>query len=126
VTTVGRRAVDGSFADFLAALAEPEFDGSRAEPSVGWTTRDGRVLHLAWSQAFTVNGRPAGLGPGGRLEETPHLSNPACHQQFGAPRLEVEWKGEQLVIDYEAGRRLHPESTVTPSLDAPGGSHHGR
>jgi hypothetical protein len=126
VTTVGRRAVDGSFADFVAALTEPDFAASRSEPAIGWTTRDGRVLHLAWSEAFTVDGRPAGLGPDGVVTEPPHLSNPACHQEFGAPRLEVEWKGEQLVLDYEAGRRVLPESSVMASLDAVGRPDHGR
>jgi hypothetical protein len=126
VATVGRRETDGSFADFVAALGDPLFDGSRSEPSVGWTARDGRVLHLSWSQAFTVDGRPAALGPDGGVEEPPHLSNPACRQEFGAARLEVDWKGEQLVLDYEAGRRIHPDSSVTTSLDEAWEPRHGR
>lgn len=126
VATIGRRAVDGPFADFVAALSEPVFDGNKADPSVGWTARDGRVLHVAWSQAFTVDGHPAGLGPDGRPEDPPHLANPACRQEFGATRLEVEWQGEQLVIDYQAGRRLNPDSGVTASLHAAGRPSRGR
>lgn len=126
VTTVGRRAVDGSFDDFVGALTEPEFGGSKADPSVGWTARDGRALHVAWSQAFTVDGRPAGLGLDGRPENRPHLANPACRQEFGAAGLEVEWEGEKLVIDYAAGRRVEPRSGIAASLSSDGGQRHGR
>ncbi|NYG08654.1 hypothetical protein BJ986_003141 [Phycicoccus badiiscoriae] len=126
VATVGRRAVDGPFADFVAALSEPTFDGSRDEPAVGWTARDGRVLHVAWSQPFTVDGRPSALGPDGRLETPPHLANPACRQEFGAASLEVEWEGEKLLIDYQQGRRLEPASGVAASLREAGGQRDGR
>jgi hypothetical protein len=126
VATVGRRAADGSFADFVAALSEPAFGGTDADPSVGWTARDGRALHVAWSQAFTIDGRAAGVGSEGRIEDPPHLANPACRQEFGAARLEVEWEGEQLVIDYRNGRRLTPASGVVAPLQAAGGPRHGR
>jgi len=116
VATVGRRAVDGSFEDFVAALNEPVFGGSLREPAVTWRARDGRVLDLAWSQPFTVDGSPAGLGPDGRPETPPHLDNPACRQEFGAGRLEIEWAGEQLIIDNISGRRLVPDSGVPLAL----------
>jgi hypothetical protein len=116
VATVGRRAVDGSFEDFVAALNEPVFGGSLREPAVTWRARDGRVLDLAWSQPFTVDGSPAGLGPDGRPETPPHLDNPACRQEFGAGRLEIEWAGEQLIIDNIIGRRLVPDSGVPLAL----------
>lgn len=126
VATVGRRAVDGTFADFVTALTEPVFDGSTADPAVRWTTRDGRTLHVAWSQAFTVDGRPTDIGTDGRAERPPHLANPACLQEFGAAGLEVEWQGEKLLIDYVAGRRLEPASGVTAAPPADGGHRHGR
>ncbi|MEZ2391224.1 hypothetical protein AB6813_17090 [bacterium RCC_150] len=116
VATVGRRTADGSFKDFVEGLAEPLFGGSLHEPSVTWRARDGRVLGLAWSQAFTVDERPAGLGPDGLLEIPPHLDNPACRQEFDADRLEVAWAGEQLIIDNMSGRRLVPDSGVPLAL----------
>jgi hypothetical protein len=124
VATVGRRAVDSSFADFVAALAEPVFGGSPAQPSVSWTARDGRVLALSWSAAFTVDGRPPALDADGRLEDAPHLHNPACRQEFGADGLEVAWAGERLVLDYRAGRRVSPASGVGAS-EAVGVGHGG-
>ena len=123
VATVGRRAVDDSFADFIAALTEPVFGGDRSDPSVTWTARDGRALGLAWSEPFTVDGRPVDLGPDGLLEDPPHLDNPACRQAFGAERLEVAWAGERLVIDYRTGGRVHPASGVTAPAAVIGAGH---
>jgi hypothetical protein len=127
VATVGRRAVDGTFADFLTSLSEPVFDAfNPTEPSVRWTARDGRDLQLGWSQAFTIDGQPAGLGPDGRPEQPPHLESPACRQEFGADRLEVRWHGENLVIDYRAGRRLQPDSGIPTRLEPVKEPSHGR
>jgi hypothetical protein len=126
VATVGRRAVDGSFADFVAALRDPVFDSSRRNPTVTWTSRDGRTLQLGWDTAFVVDGRDTSLGVDGTPEDPPHLDNPACRQVLGADRLEVEWEGERLVIDYDRGRRTHPESGVEASLLDTRGAGHGR
>jgi hypothetical protein len=108
VATVGRRAVDGDFADFVAALTEPDF----GPDSVAWTARDGRRLHLTWSGPFTVDGHPAGVDPTGRPEDPPHLDNPACRTGFTDDQLVAEWSGHRLVLDLRAGRRLEPDSGV--------------
>ncbi|MFC7597670.1 hypothetical protein ACFQU3_20320 [Terrabacter sp. GCM10028922] len=126
VATVGRRAVDGAFPEFVAALCEPAFGGSRRNPAVTWTTRDGRALALGWGTAFTVDGRDTSLGADGNPEDPPHLSNPACRQELGADLLEVDWEGERLVIDYGRGRRTQPESGVEATAVYAGGSGHGR
>ena len=105
---------DGSFDDFVAALAEPEFGGTPAEPSVRWTARDGRVLDLGWVGAFTVDGTVPGTSPDGSVDDPLHLDNPATKQAFGAETLKVEWMGERLVLDYRCGRRLHPSGIGAP------------
>jgi hypothetical protein len=125
VATIGRRAVDGTFAEFVAGLREPTFGGTLIDPAVDWTARDGRHLRLSWSGAFTVDGRPAGFDSEGRVHEPPHLENPACRQEFGDERLEVGWGGEKLVIDYVTGRRISPESGVSQALQAAGASRGG-
>ncbi|ONI88594.1 hypothetical protein ALI144C_06030 [Actinosynnema sp. ALI-1.44] len=71
VCVVGRRAVDGSFAEFIGGLDEPEFEPDGV---------DYRGLSLRWTGPFTVDGRPAGLG-----EEPLHLDNPLCRMPFGTP-----------------------------------------
>jgi hypothetical protein len=114
VATIGRAATDGSFDDFVTALAEPEFGGTRAEPAVRWTARDGRVLNLGWAGAFTVDDTVPGTRPDGSVSETLHLDNPATKQAFGAETLEVQWMGERLVLDYRGGRRIHPTGIGTP------------
>jgi hypothetical protein len=126
VATVARRATGGSFDDFVASLSEPEFGTDPSEPSVAWTTPDGRTLALAWSGAFTVDGRATGVGVDGRLEGAPHLDNPAVHQAVGADRLVAEWSGQRLVIDYRAGRRTEPPSSLSPPRPSSDGGRGGR
>ncbi|MFK0107059.1 hypothetical protein [Streptomyces sp. NPDC091217] len=117
VATVGRRTVDGSFAEFTDTLAVPDFGRDRhGDPRVGWTARDGRRLHLTWGGAFTVDGALPDPEPG-----PPHLDNPACRQEFGAGELRASWSGAELVIDLAAGRRVVPAGSV-PSTGAEGGS----
>lgn len=110
VAIVGGRSADGSFADFLASLRAPEF----GPISVAWVTREGRSLALSWDGPFSVDGRPADLGPDGLPETPPHLDNPACRQEFGADRLEAAYGGERLVLDLVRGVRLEPPSGVPP------------
>lgn len=98
---------------FVQSLTEPDFRAHRTgDPQVRWTTRDGRELHLAWDSPFTVDGSPIDLGPDGKPATPPHLDNPACHVEFGAPRLEAHWSGQTLVLDLRNGRRLQPPSDV--------------
>lgn len=105
VSTVGRAATDGSFDDFVSALAEPTF----THDSVSWHARDGRTLALSWPGAFTVNGSAAI----DLATESPHLDNPAVHLPFNADQLEATWRGHKLVLDLEHGRRIEPASAVT-------------
>jgi hypothetical protein len=114
VATIGDRASDGSFADFVAALAPPEFTTNPSgEPHVRWTARDGRVLELGWDGPFLIDGRPADLTADGTPETPPHLDNPACRQEFGAERLIADHGGERLELDLVRGARVHPASGVT-------------
>jgi hypothetical protein len=108
VATVGRRADDGSFEAFVAALTDPEFGD--ADPLVRWTARDGRVLELGWSGPFLVDGAVVGLGADGRPEEPPFLDNPAVRVPRRADVLEAAWAGHRLVLDLATGRRLEPRS----------------
>jgi hypothetical protein len=114
VATVSDRATDGSFADFVAALAPPEFTANPSGgPRVRWTARDGRVLELGWDGPFLIDGRPADLAADGTPETPPHLDNPACRQEFGAERLLADHGGERLELDLVRGARVHPASGMT-------------
>lgn len=108
VATVGRRAVDGDFADFVDALADPVVEAGR----VLWANRAGDELALTLDGPFTVNGVPVDLDAQGRPERPPHLANPACTAAFGDPLLTAEWSGERLVLDLAEGRRIEPASGV--------------
>jgi len=109
---VGRRVEHGPFAEFVAGLAEPEFDdgATPGEPSVALRALDGRRLELAWTGPFLVDGLPGGLDADGRPEDPPHLDNPAVRVATGGDRLDATWRGHRLVLDLIAGRRLEPGS----------------
>ncbi|MEJ3653572.1 hypothetical protein WEH80_11365 [Actinomycetes bacterium KLBMP 9759] len=108
VATVGRRAVDGSFADFVDALPEPVFDGDRVAVNTGR-----HHLELGWTGPFLVDGAAAGLDADGRPEQTPHLDNPAVRVPLGAATLEATWGGQRMVLDLAAGRRVEPATALT-------------
>ncbi|MFF4897821.1 hypothetical protein [Streptomyces sp. NPDC001068] len=111
VATVGRRATDGSFADFTRSLAAPGFGRDRhGDPEVSWTARDGRRLHLSWSGAFTVDGALPDPDPA-----PPHLDSPACRQEFGARELRAALRDAELVLDLDTGRRVTPASGIPPT-----------
>ncbi|MGH3646082.1 MAG: hypothetical protein ACRDTM_02735 [Micromonosporaceae bacterium] len=101
VAAVGRRATDGSFDRFGAALGMPSF----GPDAVSYRTRHGTALVLTWDGPFTVDGRPADLDDAGLPETPPHLDNPACRVEFGADKLEASYDGERLVLDLAAGAR---------------------
>jgi hypothetical protein len=111
VVTIGGATSDGSFAEFVAALHGPDF-GPPGEARVRWQTRDGTVLALDFYGAFEVNGGSPDLAADGTPMSTPHLANPAVALDFGAARMEVEHRGERLVLDLKAGRRLEPPSAL--------------
>lgn len=115
VCTVGRRATDGPFADFVAALGEPEW----AAGSVSYRTRHGTLLALDWDGPFTVDGRAvdlaglvdpvdpvdrAGLdaGPGGAW----HIDNPLCRVREGDTEMTIRVGDRTHVIDLRHGRKV--------------------
>lgn len=105
VATVGSRAEDGSFEDFVRALAEPTFAAPEEGVGVTWIARDGRRLALVGNRSFTVDGVAVDLGPDGRPETDVHLDNPAVSMRFGDDVLEAEYRGHRLVLDIDGARR---------------------
>jgi hypothetical protein len=89
VCVVGDAPRDGTFAEFVAALGEPEFGPG----SVRYRTRHGADLSLAWTGPFTVDGQPADVG-------SMHLDNPLVRVPLGAERLDLDGH----VVDLRTGR----------------------
>lgn len=118
VATVGRAATDGSFATFVAGLAEPAFSVDAAgEPTVAWCCRDDRRLALGWNEPFLVDGALVEDSNSDDAGTTLHLDNPACRNEFGADELHAEWAGHRLELNLGAGRRLVPPSGITGEAD---------
>jgi len=63
---------------------------------------------MTWDGPFLVDGRSPDLDSAGRPETPPHLHNPAVRLEFGAERMQVAWRGDELVLDLVKGRRLAP------------------
>ncbi|MFG3690321.1 hypothetical protein [Micromonospora sp. NPDC047740] len=102
VCVVGRRATDGSFQQFLASLATPQFDTGR----VRFTPPRGPALDLAWTGPFTVAGRPADLDADDQPEAWPQIDNPACLLHHGEEEMVIAIDGTEHRIDLRRGRPL--------------------
>lgn len=98
IATVGRRAVDGDFSTWLERLAAGRIEWNplgEHDRGVRWQV-DGRPsLELTFDGPFLVDGVPAGFVDG-RIEEEPHLENPAVTLRFGEADASVEWAGQSL------------------------------
>jgi hypothetical protein len=115
VCTVGRRATHGSFEEFVASLAAPEFGDDR----VRYAPSGGPALELAWSGPFTVDGRPVDLDADGRPSTGVQIDNPACRLRHGDPKMVIAIDGEEHVIDLLRGRPL-PSTRPEPTTAEPG------
>lgn len=102
VCTIGRRATDGTFGDFVAALGSPEWSGL----AVAYRTRHGSALALDWDGPFTVDGRPADLDADGRVTTSCHVDNPLCRVRAGDPEMTIAIGGLTHVIDLRRGRKV--------------------
>ena len=98
IATVGRAAVDGDFVAWVERLVAGciEWNPLGAhDTGVRWQAEGRPSLDLTFEGPFLVDGMPAGFDDG-RIEEEPHLANPAVMLRFGEPEAVVEWAGESL------------------------------
>lgn len=118
IATVGRRVVDGGFAAWTERLTAGSIEwdpqGPR-DPGVRWEANDGSSLELTFDGPFLIDGLPAGFDDG-RIEEEPHLDNPAVTLRFGQPEATVTWAGESLLLPIAAAVNAAKEVAA----------HHGR
>lgn len=113
VVTVGSARQHGALADFISRLEEPDFGhDEHGEPWVRWRSLHGELVEMGWTTPLLVDGADQDLDPDGRIEEPPHLANPAVTVAFGEAVLRASWAGESLELDLEKGRRLVPASGV--------------
>lgn len=90
---LGRAALDGSFADFQARVrALPvQFES----PAVRWTTLRSDALAWGWHGPLTVNGRPAELGHGLRVD------NPYATLAAGAAQMDIVHGGQGVRLNFD-------------------------
>jgi hypothetical protein len=94
---LGRRAVDGSFEDFVAAVTGAELEVRGLEityqaPGIGEVTFD-------WDGPLRVDGREIPLGGYARWD------NPYTQAEFGTGQFVIEHSGRRLELDFERGTR---------------------
>lgn len=97
ITQAGREAVDGSFADFVSAVAAARvnINGLRVAydaPGLG-------EVNFAWDGPLTVGGENV------PLREYPRWKNPYTVVAFNSLRYEIAFQGKRLTLDFGAGTR---------------------
>ena len=98
ICQVGRKAVDGSFDDFVRAVTKAELDVARLKvrydaPGLGVATFD-------WESPFTVNGNPVAL------RDYPRWENPYTRAEFDSLKYVITFAGMSLELDFENGVRV--------------------
>jgi hypothetical protein len=101
IVQLGRKSVDGSFDDFVNAVASAplEVRGLKVEyqaPNLGLVAFD-------WERDLTLDGQVI------PLDGYPRWSNPYTQANFGTAQFTIEYQGQQLVLDFEAGTRHYDE-----------------
>jgi hypothetical protein len=102
VCTIGRRATDGSFDDFVAALGEPAFETDR----VSYRGRHSETLVLDRHGPFTVDGRPVDLDTSGHVAPAYQLDNPLCRVGPDDTEMTIRVDGLVHTIDLRRGREV--------------------
>jgi len=97
IVQLGRKAVDGSFEDFINAVvsAPLEIRGFKVEyqaPNLGLVAFD-------WKGDLTLNGEVISL------DGYPRWSNPYMQAEFGTAQFSIEYQGHQLFLDFESATR---------------------
>jgi hypothetical protein len=98
---MGRRALDGSFTEFIAKVqALPvRFEGLHVE----WTTLRNDRLRFGWEGPFLLNGEPQ------PLDGFKHYDHPYCTCELGASVMEIIYGGELLRLHFEPPLAPPPE-----------------
>jgi len=101
VCQVGRRAVDGSFEDFIAAVsgARLEVTGRGPETVVVYGAPGLGEVRFGWEGPLTVNGNEVPLG------DYPRFDNPYCRADFGAGLYRISLGDAELTLDFRTGVR---------------------
>jgi hypothetical protein len=94
---IGRRADDGTFADFRARVKAGLLTIQAAGAT--WVTPDGDALALDWETPFTVNGAPH------KWDDSPHYRNRYTDTPMNAERMQIAHDGLALTLDLKHGRR---------------------
>ena len=97
ITQLGRKAVDGSFEDFVqavstAALAVNGLSVKYDAPGLGQATFD-------WNNPFVVAGKPIGL------RDYPRWDNPYTHADFDSAQYHINFGAKSLDLDFASGTR---------------------
>jgi hypothetical protein len=89
---MGRRAEDGSFADFMAAriARKPHFD----DLAVNFQTARGESLAFAWEGPLLVNGIVEPI-TGFR-----HYDNLYCQSELGAEEMIIQYQDQQMLLNF--------------------------
>ena len=97
ITQLGRASVDGSFADFVSAVANANLTVSGLK--VQYDAAGIGEVSFGWEDDFTVNGQNV------PLDGYPRFDNPYAHIDFNSLTYEIEYNGLSLQLDFDKGIR---------------------
>lgn len=97
IAQLGRKAVDGSFEDFVRAVSTADIDVNGLSvkydaPGLGQATFD-------WNSPFVVAGKPI------ELRNYPRWENPYTRSDFGSTQYQITFGDMSLELDFESGSR---------------------
>jgi len=97
ICQLGRTSVDGTFEDFVSAVANADLTVSGL--NVRYEAAGIGEVEVGWEDEFTVNGQTI------LLDNYPRFDNPYALVNFDSLIYEIEHKGRRLHLNFETGKR---------------------
>jgi len=98
ICQMGRRAVDGPFGKFKAAVLDAALSVKGLD--VSYDAPGAGVLNFGWKGLFTLDGRNI------PLRDFKRFDNPYCQADFNTRKFVIESGGSRLTLDFEKITRL--------------------
>ncbi len=101
ICQVGRRAVDGSFEEFIAGVVQARLEVNGV--SVRYDAPGVGEMRFGWNGSLLVDGRAV------PLQGYARFGNPYTSAPFGTGLYTIEFEGRRLELDFNRGLRVESE-----------------
>jgi hypothetical protein len=97
ICQLGRKAVDGTFADWCQRIVGARVTVAAEGPAVTYDSPGVGEISFGWDGPLRIAGRSEPLGDYARFD------NPYCQAPYGSGRYVIQHAGRRLVIDFPTG-----------------------